>query len=112
VSGVSIFDFAPVLHEKNDKNFLSFDLATNDSYRDTNGAWQQKKPVWHKVFCFSPKTMEAASHLTAGQRVKVTASISYRKIAIVTEGGTRNGQEAILVARAIEPAPLPRRGQA
>lgn len=87
--------------------FIAFRLATADRYKDEEaGEWKDKETIWHDVLAFSPKLIERSKELKKGDRVTVTGTLSYKGRGVVQDGKTFEINEARVVARKIEPAPL------
>ena len=55
-----------------------FSLATQDSYKDKNGEWQQQTE-WHNVVVWRELAERAEKQLKKGSKVYVEGKITYRK---------------------------------
>lgn len=55
-----------------------FSLATQDSYKDKNGEWQQQTE-WHNVVVWRDLAERAEKQLKKGSKVYVEGKITYRK---------------------------------
>lgn len=94
--------------------FASVSLATADSYKDDNENWQEAATIWHRVLAFNPRVIAALKNLKKGSRIAIEGALSYRprKISVVDKQGEVKEfdiQEASIVARKIELAPLPKK---
>ena len=102
---------APVTHQKDDKLFVAFGLATQESYLDGQGAWQKRKPVFHEILVSSSDLIEKAQALTTKDRVKITGQLFYQFVeAKNTKGKDIKIKKATVAAGKIDPAPLPSKG--
>jgi len=88
------------------KTFASFSVATTDSYQDDAGNWQNKATIWHQVMTFNPKLIELVKNLKTGTRIQLIGALSYRAFPVQLDGQTVTKQEATVIARKIEQAPL------
>ena len=101
----------PKQYTKNGKSFIRLSLATTDSYKSkSTGAWMKRKPVWHTVFVSFQNLQETALGFKKGDRIKITGSLSYRRIEATAKGHSATFTEASIAARKLEAAPLPSRG--
>ena len=99
---------APVTHQKDDKLFVAFGLATQESYLDGQGAWQKRKPVFHDILVSGADLIETAQALSTKDRIKVTGQLFYQYVeAKNAKGGDIKIKKATKAAGKIEPAPLP-----
>lgn len=98
----------PKVIDKNDRLFVVFTLATQDSYKDDNDQWQNKQVVWHNnLLAFNSTAMSKAKGLGKGDRIKVTGSLSYRPFEAKTADGSIIAKnEVSIIVSNIEPAPL------
>lgn len=96
--------------------FGALSLATTDSYKDENEEWKDKETLWHNILIFNPSLISIAKGLKAGTRLKIIGSLSYRPFQFISKDGElilkKDGEpvhknEASIVARSIELAPLP-----
>lgn len=98
--------------EKEGKPFATFSLATTDSYKNEKEEWVQKDTIWHDILIFSPNLIEQVKAFKKGTRLKVTGSISYRPFETSLEDGrTVKKNEASIIAKKIEMAPLAKKSQ-
>ena len=89
------------------KNFAAVSLATTDQYKDETGDWVSKETLWHNVLVFNPRVIEELKALKKGTRIKVTGELSYRSFEVSDDEGNQfQKQEASVVAKKIELAPL------
>lgn len=95
----------PKIINKDGQEFTVLSLCTTDSYKDGE-EWKDKEPVWHKVLVFGRVAQEYAKAQKKGNRVKITGTLSYRKLKGANGYDIR---EATIVARQIELAPLAKR---
>lgn len=101
---------ADAFTSKNGKAFRRLSIATTDSFKDESGVWQQKDAVWHSVFVFGLEAQKHADYYFKGQRVRITGSLAYiEKEGFDEDGQRRSFREAVIMARRIEPAPLPKK---
>jgi len=56
----------------------NFSLATNESWKDDNGNWQQSTE-WHRIVVFGPLVDMVANRIRSGSIVHVDGKIKYRK---------------------------------
>nr|WP_250565370.1 single-stranded DNA-binding protein [Adonisia turfae] len=99
----------PKTYVKNGNIFVRLSLATTDSYKDAEtGAWMKRKPIWHTVFINSKSVQEYALRFKKGDRIKVTASMSYRRSTISAKGYAQTFTEAVITASRIEDASIPK----
>ncbi|MFY0654969.1 MAG: single-stranded DNA-binding protein [Cyclobacteriaceae bacterium] len=98
----------PKVIDKNDKLFVVFSLATQDSYKDDNDEWQKKDPIWHNnLLAFNTSAINKAKELSKGERIRITGSLSYRPFETTIDGDkTVNKNEASIIVASIEKAPL------
>ena len=97
-------------HEKDDRLFTAFSLATKDSYQNKEGEWQQKQTVWHRVLAFNPTVVELSKSFKKGARLEVTGSLSYRPFELGGKGKKKiTKYEASIIAHKIEARPLVKR---
>lgn len=97
----------PATYTRDGKPFTRLSIATTDSYKDrSTGTWKQRKPIWHTVFINLEKAQEAAQQFKKGDRVKLTGSLSYRRIKVTEKGHSGTFTEASIAAYKIEAAPL------
>jgi len=71
----------PRIIEKDGKTFVSFSLATTDSYpQEENGKvdWKDKATVWHDVLVFRPIAVSYAKGFSKGDRITLSGAISYQ----------------------------------
>lgn len=95
------------VHEKNDKLFASFSLATHESYKNDQGEYVNKAPIWHNLLVFKPDTVQLAKAFKKGTRLQVTGSLSYREFTHKpSKGKAVKKREASIIAYSIEPKPL------
>ena len=93
------------------KAFAAIRLATTDSYQDKETEeWKERETVWHKVITFNPTLIELLRGLKTGSRIEVIGSLSYRPYKVQLDGREITKQEASVIARKIDMAPLPKRG--
>ncbi len=97
--------------ETENTTFASVSIATADTYKDDNEEWQQAATIWHNVLTFNPKLIEALKSLKTGTRVEIEGALSYRPYQVQIhdkDGVVREitKQEASIIARKIELAPL------
>ena len=89
------------------KNFAAVSLATTDQYKNETGDWVSKETLWHNVLVFNPRLIEELKALKKGTRIKVTGELSYRSFEVSDDEGNQfQKQEASVVAKKIELAPL------
>ena len=89
------------------KNFAAVSLATTDQYKNETGDWVSKETLWHNVLVFNPRVIEELKALKKGTRIKVTGELSYRSFEVSDDEGNQfQKQEASVVAKKIELAPL------
>jgi single-strand DNA-binding protein len=87
--------------------FAAVSVATTDSYKDDSGEWQENETIWHNIIAFSPTLIGVLKSLKKGTRIKVTGSLSYRPYQVADgDGVVITKQEASIIARKIEQAPL------
>ena len=99
--------------EKEEKSFATFSLATTDSYKNEKEEWVDKETLWHDILVFSPSLIEQVKTFKKGTRLKVTGSISYRPFETKLEDGrTVKKNEASIIAKKIDLAPLAKKVQA
>ncbi len=55
-----------------------FSLATNESYKDKNGEWQQSTE-WHDIVCWRYLAERAETQLKKGSMVYVEGKLTHRK---------------------------------
>ena len=97
----------PATYTRDGKSFTRLSLATSNSYKDRKtGAWKHGKSIWHTVFINLEKAQEAAQQFKKGDRVKVTGSLSYRRVKVTDKGHSATFNEASIAAYKIEAAPL------
>lgn len=95
----------PKIIEGEEKQFAAFSIATADSYKDKEtNEWKDKKKVWHDVVAFSPKLIEKIKSFKKGDRIEVTASLSYRDFQVEDEGKIITKKIASIIARKVEDA--------
>jgi len=93
-----------------DSTFATVSLATTDSYKDKKTEeWKERETVWHKVIAFSPMVIETLKNFKTGSRIEVTGSLSYRPYKVQLDGKEITKQEASVIARKVEVAPLPKK---
>ncbi|NEP17876.1 MAG: single-stranded DNA-binding protein [Leptolyngbya sp. SIO4C1] len=92
----------------NGQQYVRLSIATTDSYKDQNGQWQQKAPVWHTAFAFTSSAVTQATSQRKGNRVTLEGSLSYRRQEAIVDGRKRVFRDASLVIHRIEAASLPR----
>lgn len=96
--------------ETESTTFAAIRLATTDSYKDEEkGEWVELSTIWHNVIAFSPLVIEQLKSLKKGSRIEVTGSLSYRPYEIMVKDKQITKQEASVIARKIELAPLPKK---
>lgn len=101
------------LIETSEKSFAAFSIATTDSYKDENGQWHQKQPIWHKVLAFSPQTIAFLKNLKMGTRLEIVGSLSYRPFETLTQDGVVvKKQEATIIVHNVEQKPLVKKTKA
>ena len=99
----------PEVHKNDNGEFVRLSIATTDSYKDEqSGEWKEKEAVWHTIFAFGPQVAAYANAQKAGNRVKVAGTLSYQTTEAMIEGEKRYFNNATIIARRIEPAPLPK----
>lgn len=99
----------PKQYTKDGKSFVRLSLATTDSYKDKTGNWKQQKPLWHTIFVSVEKAQNAALGFKKGNRIKVTGSLSYRRIRATDKGHSQSFTEATVRGWKIEAVPLPQK---
>lgn len=62
----------------NDKSFCKCSLATNESYKDQSGEWQQKT-TWHNLLIWGKSGDNFGSILSKGDLVYIEGKIDYGK---------------------------------
>ena len=96
--------------ETEDRTFATVRIATTDSYKDEKtGEWVDIQTIWHNIIIFSPAAIEYIKPLKKGARVKLTGSLSYKPRAVQQDGKEFNINEASIVVRSVEQAPLVKR---
>ncbi|MEM8527989.1 MAG: single-stranded DNA-binding protein [Bacteroidota bacterium] len=101
-----------IIESEDKKTFAAFSLATNDSYKDKDGNWQDKKEIWHDIVAFSPALIQILKGFNEKARIKVTASLSYRTFEVQdADGQIIKKKEASIIARKIEQAPITKKNQ-
>lgn len=95
--------------ETENTTFAAVSIATTDSYKDDKGEWHELATIWHNVLTFNPKLIEVLKNLKKGTRLEITGSLSYRPYKVMLEGKEITKQEASIIARKIELAPLPKK---
>ena len=96
----------PKTYVKNGNIFVRLSLATTERYKDDNGAWMNRKPIWHTVFINSKIVQEYALQFNKGDRIQVTGSLSYRTKIVSVKGYAQTFTEASIAASRIENASL------
>lgn len=91
----------PFVNKKDEKYFMAFSLATNESYPeyDKEGnvtGWKQSKTEWHNVLVFDSKQVDKYAALTKGELLKVEGQIKYRP-----NKENKNISEASIIASSI-----------
>lgn len=102
------------IHEKNDKLFAAFSIATKDSYKDkASDEWKDKATEFHSVLVFKPETVQLMKSFKKGARLQVEGSISYRDFEIKVKGQAKpiKKKEATIIAHKVEPKPLARKAE-
>ena len=95
------------INKKGGKLMAAFPLATQDSYRDDDGNWVKKDPVWHNILVFRPVNVQKVKSLKKGTRIKLTGPLSYRDFKVIISEGTEViKKEASVIADTIELDPL------
>ena len=93
--------------ETGSTTFAAIRLATTDSYKDEEkGEWVELETIWHNVIAFNPKVIQVLKSLKKGSRVEVTGSLSYRPYKVRVDEKEITKQEASIIARKVELAPL------
>ena len=59
------------------KKLAKFSLATNESYKDTNGE-KQTKTEWHNLVAWNKTAELIDSYVTKGQEIAVQGKLTYR----------------------------------
>ena len=97
--------------DKNDKPFVSVNIAEQHSYldKDTN-KWIEVKTDWHNVIVFSPNVQGHVLNMRKGSRVKVEGQLSYRVAGKTPEG--HDIMSTSIIAHRIESAPLIKNSEA
>lgn len=91
--------------------FASIRIATTDSYQDDNGDWQELETIWHEVVAFDPTLISLLKSLKKGARIKVFAKLSYYPVEILWKGKETTRQQASVVAKKVEMAPLAKKSK-
>jgi len=81
------------------RTLVSMRLATNESYKNSNGEWV-KNTTWHSVTYWKNKKDETTDFLKKGELVSVTGKLNTRKYS------DKKGQERFIteiIAAKIEP---------
>jgi len=98
--------------ETEERTFASFSIATTDSYKNEKEEWVQKDTIWHNILVFSPKLIEQVKAFKKGTRLNITGSISYLPFEVILEDGKMvKKNEASIIARNIDMAPLAKKQQ-
>lgn len=101
-----------IIESEDKTTFAAFSLATNDSYKDKDGNWQDKKEVWHDIVAFSPALIQILKGFNEKAKIKVTASLSYRFVEVQDASGKIiKIKEPLITARNIEYAPITKKKQ-
>jgi len=96
------------INEVNGSPMAAVSIATTETYKDKEGAWQDKKTVWHNVLVFSSKGIEEIKTYEKGTRLKISGELSYRDFKTITENGQEiTKSECSIIANDIQAAPLP-----
>jgi len=100
----------PKSYTKDKGSYVRLSIATTDSYKDkSTGAWMKRKPVWHTVFVNFEKLQQEALQYKKGDRVKITGSLSYRRIKASDKGHEQTFTQATIAANSIKAATLPKK---
>jgi len=67
----------PELKQVSDVNYCAFSLATNESYKDKNGDWQNKAE-WHNIIAWRQTAEYAAKYLKKGMLVTIEGKLRTR----------------------------------
>lgn len=99
---------ARIVLSEDKRPMAAFSLATQDSFKNKDGEWKIKQPIWHNILTFNPYEIEKLKSLKVGSRIQVIGSISYRDYeALIEKGKTVKKKEASIIADKIEFSPLP-----
>lgn len=92
---------------KGEDLFTSFSMATQESYKDAQGEWQNTKTIWHQVLVFNEDTIKSADALDKGSLVKVFGALHYKSFDVVSDDGkTFKKWAASVIAHKIELGPF------
>lgn len=67
----------PVMGDANGTPVASFNLATNEGYKDKNGEWQDRT-TWHRIQMFGKDAQYMVDQIRKGDTVTVVGSIENR----------------------------------
>ncbi len=102
------------IHDKNNKLFAAFSIATKDSYKDKdNDEWKDKKTEFHSCLVFKPETVQLMKSFKKGARLEVQGTLSYREFEIKVKGQVKpiKKKEATIIAHKIEPKPIAKKAE-
>lgn len=95
----------PIHIENGETPFLAFGLATQESYKDQNDEWQQRKAIFHDVLVFKADLIDQYKELTTKDRLKITGYLNYEFIKAKTlDDKEYTFKKASVIAKQIETA--------
>ncbi len=79
VTLVGFDDNAPEIRTTRNNNAIaSLSLATNRSFKDSEGA-RQTETEWHRITCFNGTARSVAEHIAKGAMIMVTGRLHYTR---------------------------------
>ncbi len=92
---------------KGEDLFTTFSMATQESYKDDQGEWQNTKTIWHQVLIFNEDTIKSTENLDKGSLVKVFGALHYKPFEVTSDDGKSYKKwAASVIAHKIEVAPF------
>ena len=97
----------PIHIESGENPFLAIGIATQESYKDQNDEWQQRKAIFHDVLVFKEDMNEQYKELTTKDRLKITGYLNYEFIKARTlDDKETTFKKASVIAKKIEAVPI------
>jgi single-stranded DNA-binding protein len=97
----------PIHIESGENPFLAIGIATQESYKDQNDEWQQRKAIFHDVLVFKEDMIEQYKELTTKDRLKITGYLNYEFIKARTlDDKETTFKKASVIAKKIEAVPI------